>query len=84
MKELCEEKNIDESEVTIKATELYAQQLDVRLGASERAEEVYMTDGERGCNNAENSSAKSIDARRRLEQFLEAEFLKDELKDPWE
>jgi S-adenosylmethionine:tRNA ribosyltransferase-isomerase len=40
-----------------------SQQLGFRLGANERVEGVYtqyMTDGERVCNNAENSSAKSI------------------------
>ena len=42
---------------------MYSQQLGFRQGASERVEEVYtqyMTDDERDCNTAENSSAKSI------------------------
>ena len=41
-----------------------SQQLSFRQGASERVEGVctglYMTDDERTCNTAENSSAKSI------------------------
>jgi predicted dehydrogenase len=42
---------------------LYSQQLDFRQGANERAAGVYEVvneDGERVCNKAENSSAKSI------------------------
>ena len=41
----------------------YSQRLDFQQGASERVEGVYtkyMTDDERACNTAENSSAKSI------------------------
>jgi uncharacterized protein (DUF2147 family) len=44
-------------------THIYSKQLGFRLGANERAEGLYtqyMTDGEQVCNNAENSSAKSI------------------------
>jgi hypothetical protein len=46
-----------------KMKHIYLQQSGFRLGANERDEGVYtqyMTDDERGCNNAENSSAKSI------------------------
>ena len=42
---------------------MYSQRLDCQQGASERIEGVYtgyMTDDERACNAAENSSAKSI------------------------
>ena len=44
-------------------TYLYSQQLGSRLGANEQAEGAYteyMAEGARVCNNAENSSAKSI------------------------
>ncbi|MDP3559993.1 MAG: tRNA lysidine(34) synthetase TilS [Legionellaceae bacterium] len=47
----------------INTLDIYSQQLDFRLGASEQAEGVYsqyMTDGERTGNNAENSRTKSI------------------------
>jgi hypothetical protein len=45
------------------AIKIYSKQLGLWLGANERdkgAYTQYMTDGERVCNNAENSSAKSI------------------------
>ncbi|NNM58575.1 MAG: glycine--tRNA ligase subunit beta [Legionellales bacterium] len=44
-------------------SKVYSKRLDFGLGASERGEGVYveyMTDAERACNNAQNSSVKSI------------------------